>query len=101
MGSKDTQGKLGHHPCLSGVLSKGLSPLMWVGSGGWPSPALVGEEQKSQWVPCGWAWLLGWLAKNWDKAAPKKSSWQESLEPGQREKRGIDQPRIWRHLTKP
>ena len=73
MGNKNTQGQFGHHPCLSGVLNKSLSLLMWVGSRGWLSPALVGEGQKSQRVPCGWVWLLEWLRKNWDEVAPKKA----------------------------
>lgn len=90
MGNKNTQRKLGHHPCLSGVLNKGLSPPMWVGSRGWLSPALVGEGQKSQRIPCRWVWLLESLPKNWDEVAPKKGSWQKNVEPGeQREKSGI------------
>lgn len=56
MDSRNTQGKLGHHPCLP-LFNKGASPLRWMGSRGWLSTGLVGEGQK--WVTYGWAWFLG------------------------------------------
>lgn len=61
MGSEHTQGKLGHIPTCT-ELSVGV-PAPEVGRVQVKAePWLVGEGQKSQWVPCGQAWLPGWLA---------------------------------------
>lgn len=75
MGSEYTQGKLDIIPTCTELSTRVPAPevgrvqVM-------AEPWLAGEGQKSQWVPCGQAWLLGWLAlslltKKWDEAAPK------------------------------